>query len=91
MPCHELSDEMRVFEDSVVPAFDGHKAAILAYVFTYDSRREWHFYFADINLVSQTLNMALSDLPRMPIQIEASDDPEWDEYFSIINRLVGPK
>jgi len=88
MPDQRQNDDMRLFEDAAVPAFDERHAAILAYVLTYHGRREWHFYFSNMELVSQTLNTALSSLPKMPIYVEAGDDPGWGEYLALMNSFV---
>lgn len=83
MPSDSVTDQMRSFEDAIVPAFDAERAGILAFVITHKGVREWHFQFTDINHVSKTLNEALCVLPRMPLDITAIEDPEWSQYLAI--------
>ena len=83
MPAPELSDEMRTFEDALVPAVERDKTAILAFVFTCDGLRHWHFYFSDIGAVQTRLTDALAQLPRFPLDMSAEDDPEWSLYQAV--------
>ena len=46
-------------------------------------RREWHFYFADIEIIQTAINAATNGKPKMPLEIEADEDPDWSEHMSL--------
>lgn len=79
LPSSELSDEMREFEDKLVPELDKGRLAILAFVYTHEGIREWHFYIRDLHTLADKINVSLKDLPKLPITIQVEDDPEWEQ------------
>lgn len=56
------------------------KAALLACIYTGDGRRDWIFYAHSLGVFRNILNRALSPLPLLPLEIEAYDDPQWQEW-----------
>ncbi|MDQ8195346.1 DUF695 domain-containing protein [Coraliomargarita sp. SDUM461004] len=83
MPSDTQSADMKVFEDRLLEALDPDLAAILAFVYTTRGTREWHFYLSDVNEVGIRINQALASVPKLPIQLNVEDDPNWDELRQV--------
>ncbi|MDP4610574.1 MAG: DUF695 domain-containing protein [Opitutales bacterium] len=79
MPSDTQSADMKDFEDLMIEALDPDRLAILAFVFTSGGSREWHFYLSDVGEVGIRINQALSTVPKLPIELNVEDDPNWDE------------
>ncbi|MGJ8651027.1 MAG: DUF695 domain-containing protein [Opitutaceae bacterium] len=79
MPSDTQSADMKDFEDLMIEALDPDRLAILAFVFTSGGSREWHFYLSDVSEVGIRINQALSTIPKLPIELNVEDDPNWDE------------
>lgn len=81
------ADEMLLMEqveDALVDLLeDGHQS-ILAFVFTGENERWWAWYTTDIDEAGDRLNDALSEFDELPINITVIDDPEWEEYFGVM-------
>lgn len=88
LPDNETTDLMRDFEDRVVDAIERDSLGVLAFVYTFAGDREWHIYLADAKAVGAALNDALAEMPRLPIQIEATDDPAWEELKSVLDGVT---
>lgn len=56
------------------------KAAVMTGIYTGDGRRDWIFYTMSLFIFQKLFNRALNDLEQMPLMIEATEDPEWEEY-----------
>ncbi|MGN8069190.1 DUF695 domain-containing protein [Mucilaginibacter sp. SG564] len=89
LPTQKDMDLMASVEDALVDAFEGDNQTILAFVFTCDNERWWAFYTTDINMAGQRLNEALAIFDPLPIDISVDDDPNWDEYFGVIEDFGG--
>lgn len=79
MPSETQSADMKSFEDLIIEALDPERIAVLAFVFTSAGSREWHFYLSDVSEVGIRINKALANVPRLPIELNVEDDPNWDE------------
>lgn len=58
-------------------------AAILTGIYTGDGRRDWIFYTRSLYIFRNILNRALQSLPTLPLNIEAAEDPDWEEYMEM--------
>ncbi len=87
MPSDAQSNEMASFENAAVPALELDMTAVLTFVFTHAGVREWTFYFSDVARVKGRINSSLANLPRFPLEMAASDDPDWTEYRSMLASL----
>lgn len=79
MPSDQETEQMRSFEEALDSVLDPERLAILAFIYTHDGLRRWHYCLADVGTVGQRINEALSDRPRLPINLAVEDDPDWDE------------
>ncbi len=87
LPTEAQSDEMRVFEDSLVATFDPERTAILAFVFTEAGVRVWHYYVGDLDDLGDRINTALSySSSRLPVEIAIEDDAEWQEFRLVLSQ-----
>jgi hypothetical protein len=87
LPSDAQSDEMRVFEDSLVASFDPERVAILAFVFTHAGVREWHYYVGQVDDLGDRVNAALSySSTRLPIEIAIEDDAAWEEMSRVLSQ-----
>ena len=87
MPTDTQSLDMKDFEDLLLEALDADRLAILAFVYTTNGTREWHFYFSDVSELGIRINKALASVPKLPIELNVVDDPNWDELRQIFQQL----
>jgi hypothetical protein len=83
MPTDTQSADMKDFEDLLIEALDPNRLAVLAFVFTASGSREWHFYLSDVSEVGIRINKALASVPKLPIDLNVDDDPNWDELRQV--------
>ncbi|MGJ8653398.1 MAG: DUF695 domain-containing protein [Opitutaceae bacterium] len=83
MPTDSQSADMKDFENILIEALDHDRLAILAFVFTSDGTREWNFYLSDVSEVGIRINKALAAVPKLPIELNVEDDPNWDELRQV--------
>lgn len=80
MPSSKLSQEMAVFENRLVEALEESSQGVLAAVITTDGYRQWVYYSVNIKVFGGALTNIPQEEEPYPINIEASDDVNW-EYF----------
>ena len=83
MPTDTQSADMKDFEDMLLDTLDPDRLAVLAFVYTADGSREWHFYLSDVSEVGIRINKALANIPQLPIELTVEDDPNWEELGQI--------
>lgn len=83
MPESADSELMEQATDRFLAETKKDPAAILTGIYTGDGRRDWVFYTRSLHIFRNILNRALADLPTLPIEIEATEDPEWEEYLEM--------
>lgn len=80
MPKEEDAKLMEEATEHFLNATKKDKAAVLTGIYTGDGRRDWVFYTRSLFIFRNILNRALAGMPQLPIAIEASEDPGWEEY-----------
>lgn len=80
MPSREDSEIMEKVTDAFLAEFKKDRVGVLTGIYTGDGRRDWIFYTKNLGIFSGVFNRALEPLDTIPILIEASEDPEWEEY-----------
>lgn len=58
----------------------GKNTALLTGIYTGAGQRNWVFYTFSTQAFNGFLNRALADLPQLPLEIYAENDPAWAEY-----------
>lgn len=91
MPEDDDADLMGEATDAMLATFDKDQCAVLTGIYTGDGKRTWVFYTASLYIFGKVLNRALETLPVIPIVIEASEDPEWEEYFDMKEETYIPE
>lgn len=75
---------MEEVENRLRTAMEKDKLAILTGIYTGQGKREWIFIARNVNAFGERLNNALAGLPQLPIEIYAEDDPDNEEYKSLL-------
>lgn len=91
MPSDANARIMEEATDALLKVFDKNTAAVMTGIYTGDGRRDWIFYCLNLKVFSSSFNNALADLPAMPLEISATEDPEWEEYSEMrANTYIDP-
>lgn len=75
---------MEEVEERLRKAMEKDKLAILTGIYTGQGKRDWIFIARNVNAFGERLNDALSGLPQLPIEIYAEEDPDNEEYKSLL-------
>lgn len=62
----------------------GKNTAILTGIYTGAGERNWIFYTFSTDVFGSFINRALRELPPLPLNIYAENDPDWAEYDEMI-------
>ena len=91
MPSDADARIMEEATDALLKVFDKNTAAVMTGIYTGDGRRDWIFYCLNLKVFSSSFNNALADLPAYPLEISATEDPEWEEYSEMrANTYIDP-
>jgi hypothetical protein len=82
MPDNDVLGEMERFED-VLDFIDDARGGFLMVAVTGNNRREWIFYTDDTTHFMSLLNANLPGRPKFPLDLSASEDPQWLTYLTI--------
>lgn len=80
MPDYKTSTLMEKVTDAMQAAFDADPVAVNTGIYTGDDVRNWVFYARSLHLFEKKLNESLAAFDKLPLEIEAFEDPEWEEY-----------
>lgn len=80
---HE-AEVMEAVENRLRTAMEKDKLAILTGIYTGQGKRDWIFIARNTAAFGERLNDALAGLPQLPITIYAEQDPDNDEYKSLL-------
>ena len=86
-------DEAKLMEeatDALLDAFRRDRVAVMTGIYTGDGRREWIFYTRSLPVFQKVFNLYLEPLDAIPLVIEASADPDWEEYTEMRERTYVP-
>ncbi len=86
MPSEEDDDLMNDFEDRL-EALEERSFGFLTAVVTGNNEKEWFIYVSDLDSFMSEFQGALTGLPRLPLEIEHSSDPEWTSYDAFISAV----
>lgn len=91
MPTDESSIILEKVTDALINEFRRDKIAYLTGIYTGDGERDWIFYTQNLNIFSRVFNRALENIEPLPLQFEADEDPEWEEYREMRNISYVPE
>lgn len=91
MPDAESAESLEKVTDALTEAFKKDKVAYMTGIYTGDGKRDWVFYTKNLKVFSFVFNKALSELPLLPLVIEAEEDKDWAEYSEMREATYIPK
>lgn len=83
-PDEATSKLMEKATEAMQAALKGKNTALMTGIFTGDGRRDWVFYTFSTEVFGKFLNHALAQLPVLPLQIYAENDPKWAAYDEML-------
>jgi hypothetical protein len=80
LPVYADSKIMEEVTDALNDCFDRDPVAVLTGIYTGDGQRNWVFYTRSLHIFQRKFNDALAPFPALPLQFEAEEDSDWQEY-----------
>lgn len=80
MPDLPTSEMMQEATDALNAELAKDPVAVMTGIFTGAGERNWIFYTLSTHIFNKKLNAALAELPALPLEIYAENDPDWLEY-----------
>ena len=80
LPTYDDSKLMEQVTDALNESFNKDPVAILTGIYTGDGQRNWVFYTRSLHIFQRKFNEALAAIPALPLEFEAEEDPDWQEY-----------
>jgi len=87
MPDDTVMNEMDKVEDILAVFLENDLHAVLSFVFMGNHQKVWYWYTKDINETANRINGALVDFGTLPIELYAHEDPSWDAYKKVIDKV----
>lgn len=84
MPDEQTSELMEKVQEALENAFKKDPVAVLTGIYTGESVRDLVFYTLSLHIFQRKFNEILAPFPTLPLTFEAEEDPEWDEYRSML-------
>ena len=86
-PTGDDLDLMEDVEGKLIEHLEAQAQTVLAFVYTGQNRREWHWHTSDVLVAQERVNEALSYFERLPIELTVEEDAQWEEYLSILESM----
>jgi hypothetical protein len=86
LPTHDILERMRNLEERL-DRIEGPDNGFLVLSITGNQRKEWIWYVSDKKAFVGKLNQALGELEPFPIEIQASDDPQWQNFTNLLSKI----
>ena len=87
-PDEKTAELLETITNSFEALLKGKNTAIMTGIYTGAGSRQWIFYTFSTEVFNKFLNHALADLPLLPIQIYAENDPDWAEYDEMLAAVM---
>lgn len=81
-PEDETEARMEELERLLAPALEG-EVGVLAFVFTCDGLRHWHYYVPNTPAVLEARIASALGEQVFPIEVDIENDPAWEGYTSV--------
>ena len=85
LPASELHAAMADFEDIFLPALEQELLCVFFCVIIHNGAKRWAAYTSDVRSTGERFNSVLADRQPFPVQLTAWDDPEWQEYWKLMD------
>ncbi len=83
MPDDNTARTLEAVTDALHSAFRKDPVAVITGIYTGDGRRDWICYTLSLHIFQKKINEALASLPLLPLEFEAEEDPDWEEYANM--------
>ena len=80
LPQYADSKVMEEVTDALMDCFDRDPVAVLTGIYTGDGQRNWVFYTRSLHIFQRKFNEVMVPFPVLPLEFEADEDPDWQEY-----------
>ncbi len=80
MPDRPTAELMEQVNDAMERTFRKDPVAVITGIYTGDNRRDWVIYTTSLHIFQRKLNEILQPFEQLPLQFEAAEDPDWEEY-----------
>lgn len=91
MPDEGAAEMLETVTEAFRDALSEDKVAVMTGIYTGDGKRDWVFYTRNLRIFNSFFNRALGSLPQLPLEIEAEEDPDWEEYLSMREETYIPE
>lgn len=86
LPSDEQYEMFERFENEIIVEVESNLSAVLAFVYTWNGQREWHFYTVNFKDAEDKITKILNDINYSGIiELQVEEDPEWNEYNSVLS------
>ena len=83
LPSYADSKIMEEVTDALNDCFNHDPVAVMTGIYTGDGQRNWVFYTRSLHIFQRKFNEVMSPIPTLPLQFEAEEDPDWQEYHEM--------
>ena len=80
LPTYADSKIMEEVTDALTGCFKRDPVAVMTGIYTGDGERNWVFYTRSLHIFQRKFNEVMAPFPTLPLEFEAEDDPDWQEY-----------
>jgi len=80
LPLYADSKVMEEVTDALNDCFDHDPVAVMTGIYTGDGQRDWVFYTRSLQIFQRKFNETLAPFPTLPLEFEAEEDSDWQEY-----------
>lgn len=87
MPPESLGHELEAVVDALQSVLKADPVAVLTGVYTGNGSRTMVFYTLSLHIFQRKFNEALADFPALPLEFEAFEDTDWEEYGSMLSQV----
>ena len=87
LPDESINSQMAEFEDALMDRLGKEDLCIIYSICTYNSAREWTAYTSSSERTVEAFNEVASAFGRLPIELRAEDDPQWEDYRQLLRKL----
>jgi len=88
LPSDADAKVMEQVTDALNETLNRDPVAVMTGIYTGDGERNWIFYARSLFLFQRKFNEALANMDSLPLEFDAHEDPEWEEYAQMCENEV---
>ncbi|MDR6513706.1 DUF695 domain-containing protein [Chryseobacterium camelliae] len=86
LPSDGQFELFKELEDKLIENLESDLLAVLAFIYTGNNQKEWHFYTHQIDQFETRINNILDQFSYDNyIELQVENDPSWNEYQSVLS------